>query len=206
MIEFSKPSRKPDNIVRWKALASTTLTLLQVNREARYEFLLRYSSPFNPSGIKPYHAKSLLINYQTDTIYFRVDVMSHVLAPKRLWRDVCDGAEEEMKNNLKSLAGNDRFWQIMMPFISGDRHAGFREFEDFKRLQAVVVVPFLEQRLDNMYGSPRLEGFEECLPRGVYEAEFVPWFTVGFANTSRSVPVTIKLCREVEKVEQNAAL
>ena len=203
------PSEKPDCTVRyrrWEALASSTLTLLQVNREVRYEFLPQYSSPFNPRGIEPYHPKSLLINYETDTIYVRVDIMSHALPPRLFWRDVCEGAEAEMKNKLKSLAGNDTFWNRILYTNSGDAQAGFREFEDFKKLQRVTVVGPLEQRLVSLNGSPRLERLEECPPRGTYEAAYVPWFTESFASASRSAPVVITLCREVEKVERDAAL
>ncbi|KAE9380151.1 hypothetical protein N431DRAFT_325267 [Stipitochalara longipes BDJ] len=203
------PSPNLDVTVRyrkWEAMASSTLTLLQVNREARYEFLPHYSSPFNPGGIEPYHPGSLLIKYETDTIYFRVGIMSYVLTPKLLWRDLCEGAEEEMKNNLKSLAGNDRFWRNMMFTNNGDRQAGFREFEHFKKLEQVIVVPSLEERLDSVYGAPRLERFEECEPRGPYEAGYLPWFGHGFGSTSRVIPVSIKLCKEIVKLDRSTVL
>jgi hypothetical protein len=208
VIELTPQGAQPEIMVRyrrWEAMASTTLTLLQVNRETRYEFLPRYSSPFNPGKIGPCHSNSLLINYETDTIYFRTGIMPYALAPT-LFSHVFGKDEAEVRENLESLAGNDKFWRNMMFNHDGDRQACFRQFEHFKKLREVIVVPALEERLDGVYSSTRLKRFEECNPRGPYEAGYLPWFTDGFGSTSRSANVAIKLCQEVLKVERGAPL
>ena len=179
-------------------MASTILTLLQVNREARYELLPQYPAPFACPTLGPYSSASLLLNYKLDTVYFRIDLMTEV-SRERFFEHIFGDAESEVRSNLKSLAGNDRFWRIMIPTNNDHRRAGFREFDNFSKLQDVNVVGYLEQRLDDSNKLPRLERFEECDPRDVYEAAYPPWFNEGFNSTQRSIPISIKLCREVAK-------
>lgn len=183
---------------KWNAMASTILTLLQVNREARYELLPRYPAPFACPTLGPYSPASLLLNYELDTVYFRIDLMTKV-SREQFFAHVFGGAESEVRSNLKSLAGNDRFWRIMIPTNNDSRRTGFCDFDNFTKLEEVIVVGYLEQRLDDSNNLPRLERFEECDPRDEYEAAYPPWFNEGFNSTPRSIPISTKLCREVAK-------
>jgi hypothetical protein len=185
-------------------MASTILTLLQVNREARYGLMARYFSPFNLGSIDPYHSASLLINYETDIIYFRIGIMSYALTPE-LFSQVFGKAEEGVKNNLRRLAGNDRFWRNMISTHNGTPF-DFDKFSSFKKLEEVIIVPLLEQRLDICNGLPRLERFEECEPRTHYEASYVPWFNEGFNSPPRGFPISAKLCKEITKQEWASSL
>jgi hypothetical protein len=201
IIEVTPQHLNPDAAVqykKWNAMASTIPTLLQVNREARYELLPQYPAPFACPTLGPYSSASLLLNYKLDTVYFRIDLMTEV-SRERFFEHIFGDAESEVRSNLKSLAGNDRFWRIMIPTNNDHRRAGFREFDNFSKLQDVNVVGYLEQRLDDSNKLPRLERFEECDPRDVYEAAYPPWFNEGFNSTQRSIPISIKLCREVAK-------
>jgi hypothetical protein len=188
---------------KWNAMASTILTLLQVNQEARCELLPRYSQPFSLRNLDPYSPAFLLINYEIDTIYFRVDVMAQI-SRNRLFEHIFQAAEGEMRSNLKSLAGNDRFWRIMIPTNTDTRSAGFREFDNFLKLEEIIVVGYLEQRLERSNGLPRLGRFEECEPRDTYEATYLPWFKDGFNSIAPSIRRTIKLCKEIAKIEQGS--
>lgn len=109
---------------KWDAMASTILTLLQVNSEARYELLPRYSTPFPSRKIRPYYGASLLINYEIDIIYFRMSFMSHV-PQKMLFQHVFEHAEVEVKNNLRCLAGNDKFWRTIVLWAMVTLHLNF---------------------------------------------------------------------------------
>jgi hypothetical protein len=197
--DISVPNRK------WSAMASSILTLLQINHEARNELLPRYSAPFSLRNLDPYSPAFLLINYEIDTIYFRVDVMAHI-SRDMFFEHIFEAAEGEMRSNLTRLAGNDRFWRIMIPTNSGTRSAGFRGFDNFLKLEEVTVVGYLEQRLEKSNGLPRLGRLEACEPRDTYEATYLPWFKDGLNSIAPSIPRTIKLCKEIAKIEQGSAL
>jgi hypothetical protein len=208
VIEVTSQHLNPETPVqdrKWNAMASNILTLLQVNREARYELLPRYPAPFAPRNLDPYSSASLLLNYELDTVYFRIDLMTEV-SREQFFEHMFGNAESEVRSNLKSLAGNDRFWRIMIPTSNDSQRTGFREFDNFSKLEEVIVVGYLEQRLDDSNNLPRLERFEECDARDVYEAAYPPWFNEGFNSISRSIPISIKLCREVAKKEQGSLL
>ena len=59
---------------KWDAMASAPLTVLQVNREARDELLPSYSSPSSARVICPGQPSAVLVNYEIDTLYFRVGI------------------------------------------------------------------------------------------------------------------------------------
>jgi len=190
---------------QWDAITNATIPLLQVNREARYELLPRYSAPFSLLRICSPYPASLLISYEIDTLYFRVSVESH-MPKEKLFEYVFDGAETEVKDNLRSLAGNSTFWKNVFPTRDVDPALEFLQFERFTKLEEVIVVPTVEQLLDGPNGRPRLETFEECEARSPYEARYGPWFSKGFNLTPRRVPRSIKLCKEVGKLELGSAL
>jgi hypothetical protein len=183
---------------KWDAMASTILTLLQVNSEARYEMLPRYSAPFPSRKFRPYYGTSLLISYEIDTLYFRMSFMSYV-PRKTLFQHVFEDAEVEVKNNLRCMAGNDKFWRNIVPLSNGDPSLEFLEFDSFKSLQKAIVVSYLDQRLDDSDGLPRLESLEECEPRDEYGETYLTWFGKGFNYIPRDIPRSVKLCKEVEK-------
>jgi len=131
--------------------------------------------------------------------------MSHF--PKdKLFEQVFEDAVGEVRDKLRRFAGNQTFWTNFMstqPTSNVVPSLGFLEFESFTKLEEITVVPSVEQLLD---GSTRLERLEECVARAPYEAEYPPWFGKGFNLTSRSVPRSIKLCREVGKLELDSSL
>ena len=190
---------------QWDSMASTIIPLLQVNREARFELLPRYFAPFSPQRVCPYYPTSLLINFEIDILYFRVSIESH-MPKERLLEHVFEAAETKVKDNLRSLAGNSTFWRNIFPRRSADPSLEFHQFESFPKLEVVIVVPTVEQLLDGPNGRPRLERFEECEARSPYEARYRPWFGKGFNLTPRSVPRSIKLCKEVGKLGLGSAL
>jgi hypothetical protein len=118
---------------------------------------------------------------------------------KNLFGHIFENAEAEVKNNLSSLAGNDSFWHNIIPLGNGDPSLEFLEFESFKKLKEITVVCYLEQRLDDSDGLPRLDRLEECAPRDEYGETYLTWFGKGFNQSTRNVPRSVKLCKEVEK-------
>jgi hypothetical protein len=195
----------PEQYRRWRAMASTILTLLQVNHEARYELLPRYSAPFSLRKLNPYHPAFLLINHEIDTLYFRVGEMS-LFRREMFFQDLFEDEGVDLRNNLQSLAGNEKFWHIMIPQALGNPNPCFRDFDNFTKLSKVVVVSYLEQRLDDSDGAPGLARLEESALRGAYERRYEPWLNNGFNSIPRNIPIIVKQCKEVAKLVLASAL
>ena len=185
----------PVQFRKWIAMASNILTLLQVNREARYELLPRYSAPFNSQILSTHSPTSLLVNFDIDIIYFRASVASP-MPRDRLFQTIFGAAEGEVTRSLKRLAGNATFWQYMVPANYGNS-SPFREFDGFAKLEEIIIVPTQEQRLDDPFGMPKLARLEECAPRGFYEERQLAWFKYEFNSTPQVTLRSIKDCKEI---------
>ena len=109
------------------------------------------------------------------------------------------GAEAEVKQNLRRLAGNEIFWRHIIDRTANTTIA-FRKFGAFANLAEISIVEYLEHRLDEANGLPRLERLETCAARGPFGKTYLSWYGAMFNTTPRVVPRSVRLCTEIEKI------
>jgi hypothetical protein len=183
---------------RWLAIPTSKPTLLSINRESRRVLSPYYATPFQARRISPHLGiEGLLINYKIDTLFinigFRWPTHSDVL-----FSDLLGSNFEEVKDNLKLLAGTEYFWETLSEEVRQRKSKGNRMqfIAEFGSLREAIVVA--KNRFPERIVPWRLIQFVD-LHQGSEERRRVQQDLPHFFDPYRKKRYSERLCAKIEK-------
>jgi hypothetical protein len=189
---------RKDEPPRWLAIPNSKPTLLSINRESRRVLSPYYAAPFQARRISPHFGiERLLINYEIDTLFinigFRWPTHSDVL-----FSDLLGSNFEELKDNLKLLAGTEYFWETLSEEVRQRKSKANRMqfIAEFGSLRETIVIA--RNRFPERIVPWRLIRFED-LHRGSEQWRRVQHDLPHFFDPDRKKRHSVRLCAKIEK-------